>query len=177
MSCRGPTTMRNNMTNHRWGFNTMNHCNTGCPPTVLTLASHHCPSGRQWQWPFFTILSCRRMRRAQTNRLQSTTWWQTSNNNQHAEVAMEDSGWRQCRAMVAGAATGQRKWQKTDAWKQRGRKMDGRADHKGRQWWWGRGEILTRRHKKPPIWQCVWQCTLVENFMGCILTKVNMPHI
>ena len=72
----------------------------------------------------------------QTNRQQMTTWQQTSNNQQHAEAAIEGSGRRICRAMAATAAmaavavTGQRKWRKTgDAWKQKGRKMDGRADH------------------------------------------------
>ena len=44
------------------------------------------------------------------------------------EAAMEGNGRRQCRAMVAMAATaviGQRKWQKTDVRKQRGWKIDG----------------------------------------------------
>ncbi len=51
-------------------------------------------------------------------------------------MVIEGNGRRICRAMaataamVAAAVTGQRKWQKTgDAWKQWGRKMDGRVDH------------------------------------------------
>jgi hypothetical protein len=59
-----------------------------------------------------------------------------SNNQQHAEAAIEGSGRRLCKAPVATVAmadvavTGQRKWRETgDAWKQWVRKMDGRADH------------------------------------------------
>ncbi len=41
----------------------------------------------------------------------------------------------------------------------------------------GRGGILPRRHKKPPIWRCGWQCAPVEKFTGRIDPGLYAAHI